>query len=39
VPAGLRRLITHRFPFAQIERAFRLVDARADGVAKAMIEL
>ena len=35
----LRRLITHRFPLAEAERAFRLVDALADGVVKAMIEL
>ncbi len=35
----LRRLITHRFGFEAIERAFRLVDARADGVVKAMITL
>jgi L-iditol 2-dehydrogenase len=37
--ARLRRLITHRFGFGQIAEAFRLVDARADGVVKAMIEL
>jgi L-iditol 2-dehydrogenase len=35
----LRRLITHRFGFDAIERAFRLVDARAEGVVKAMITL
>jgi len=37
--ARLRRLITHRFPFERIERAFQLVDELGDGVVKAMIEL
>jgi len=37
--ARLRRLVTHRFGFDQIEQAFRLVDELADGVVKAMIEL
>ena len=35
----LRRLITHRFGFKEIEQAFRLVDSREDGVVKAMVEL
>jgi L-iditol 2-dehydrogenase len=34
----LRRLVTHRFGFEQIEEALKLVDAREDGVMKAMIE-
>lgn len=35
--ARLRRLITHRFAFGQIEQALRLVGELADGVVKAMI--
>ncbi|MFW6108602.1 MAG: NAD(P)-dependent alcohol dehydrogenase [bacterium] len=37
--ARLRKLVTHRFPFEEIEQAFGLVDERADGVVKAMIVL
>ena len=36
---SLRRLVTHRFAFDQIEQALRLVDELNDGVVKAMIEL
>lgn len=31
-------LITHRLPLAEVERAFRLLDTRADGVIKVIIE-
>ena len=37
--ARLRRLVTHRVGFDQIERAFQLVDDLADGVVKVMIDL
>ena len=33
----VRPLITHRFPLAQIARAFKLVDERADGIVKAVL--
>jgi len=35
----LRRLVTHRFAFDEIEQALRLVGELGDGVVKAMIQL
>jgi len=35
----VQSLITHRFPLEAASEAFELVDARADGVIKALIEV
>lgn len=35
----VRSLITHRFPLAEAAAAFALVEARADGVIKALVEM
>jgi L-iditol 2-dehydrogenase len=35
----VRSLITHRFPLEATEEAFQLVESRADGVIKALIEM